>query len=67
MDTPQAPFFRNQTHALYDESMNYELYITYFLSNKNEKVTYNDYNLLQLNVVFHCPEFNHLCQNKSQA
>lgn len=25
MDTPKAPFFRNQTHALYDELMNYEL------------------------------------------
>lgn len=34
-DTPKATFFRNQTHALYDELMNYELYITYFISNKN--------------------------------
>ena len=56
MGTPKAPFFSNQTPALYDELLNYEIYITYSISNNNEKVTYNDYNLLQVNAVLHCQE-----------
>lgn len=55
-DTPKVLLFRNQTPALCDELLNNELYITYFTSNKNEKVTYNDYNLMQVNAMLHCEE-----------